>query len=177
MIEPEQDNSLGMQQTQLDLAYGLLEIAQKKWAIPEQEIHYLYKYLISSDIGPKKSKKNGAGKTQSFDLARTVAQEMSGCILKALRITVDDDSELMNGLLRQDNIIRFRRRVEINRNDIPRAVLSVNAGNFRHRSLPGLRNIAAPVCRPYGKRKERSQNRGCPRFIHVRHLSSVRLKE
>ena len=113
VIEPEQDNSLGMQQTQLDLAYGLLEIAQKKWAIPEQEIHYLYKYLISSDIGPKKSKKNGTGKTQSFDLARTVAQEMSGCILKALRITVDDDSELMNGLLRHVRPMLNRMKYDI----------------------------------------------------------------
>ena len=46
-------------------------------------------------------------------MARTVAQEMSGCILKALRITVDDDSELMNGLLRHVRPMLNRMKYDI----------------------------------------------------------------
>lgn len=107
VIAPDEENSLGMQQAQLDYACGLLEIARKKWDIPEQEIYYLYKYLASSDIDPKTEEQENDVEVKTdgiaaceFDLTRTVVEELSRCVLKALRITVDDNSELMNGLLR-----------------------------------------------------------------------------
>ncbi len=96
-ISPDEENGLDMQQTLLDYAHGLLKTARRKWNIPDEEIYYLYKYLVSSDIAPKREKNIVI---PEFDPAKVVAEELSSCVLRALRISVSDDSELLNGLLR-----------------------------------------------------------------------------
>ena len=101
-IAADEENTMEMQHPQLDYACGLLEMIREKWEIPDQEIYYLYKYLASSDIGSERQNEDleaMPGEMNNFDLARTVAEELTACVLKALRITVDDNSALLNGLL------------------------------------------------------------------------------
>ena len=101
-IAADEKSSLEMQQTQLAYARGLLEIMRKNWEVPEREIFYLYKYLVSSDIGSEEQKKEcvtRTGEAENSELARIVTEELTYCVLKALRITVDENSELRNELL------------------------------------------------------------------------------
>ena len=105
-----------MQTVQLDYARGLLELIRKKWEAPEQESYYLYKYLITSDLVVKKPRcRQAAGmeNPENFDLAQRVAEELTKCILKALRITVDDNSDLLNGLLQHVRPMLNRLRYDI----------------------------------------------------------------
>ncbi len=100
-IAADEENTLEMQQPQLDYACGLLEMIRERWEIPDQEIYFLYKYLASSDVGGERQGEDlkSVPEEDNFDLARTVSEELTACVLKALRITVDDNSALMNGLL------------------------------------------------------------------------------
>lgn len=101
-IGTNEEKSQKMQQAQMNYALGLLEIIRKKWEAPDTEIHYLYKYLITSDIVQKKPDEIKMAETEdseNFNLACTVAADLTKYVLKALCITVNDDSGLMNGLL------------------------------------------------------------------------------
>lgn len=83
-------------------AQELLDIVRKQWEISEQESYYLYKYLISSDIGTRMCEVTpGFAKheTGQKGIADIVARELSDCVARALQITIADDSALMKGLL------------------------------------------------------------------------------
>ena len=107
VIAPGDQNAFNMQKIQLDYVYKLLDIAREKWDIPEQEMYYLYKYLASSDVGLGEKEKHHADRKE-FDLARNVVEELSVCMLKAFRITVDKNSDLMEGLLRHVRLMLNR---------------------------------------------------------------------
>lgn len=99
-IEPKEDIPGEMKWQLVSYAHGLLDVARKKWEIPEQEVHYLYKYLVSSDImSPKKETAAVNEESEYPDIAQMVARDLSRCVVKALRITVEDHSDLMKGLL------------------------------------------------------------------------------
>lgn len=115
-ITLNEEQTMGMQQIQLNYARGLLEMIREKWDAPDTEMHYLYKYLITSDLGLKKQGENGkaaAEDLENADLAHTVAKDLSTCVLKALRITVNDDSSLLEGLLQHVRPMLNRLRYDI----------------------------------------------------------------
>ncbi len=115
-IAPGEEHALDAQPVQLSYARGLLAMLRRSWEVPEQEIYYLYKYLISSDMGLKehgKVQSCGVEEGENLDLARKVSKELTACVLKALRITVDDDSKLMNGLLKHVRPMLNRMKYDI----------------------------------------------------------------
>lgn len=115
-ITLNEEQIIEVQQIQFNYAQGLLEMIRKKWDAPDTEIYYLYKYLITSDLGlkkPKECKKVETEELENVDLARMVAKDLSRCVLKALRITVDDNSSLLEGLLQHVRPMLNRLRYDI----------------------------------------------------------------
>lgn len=115
-ITLNEEQIIEVQQIQFNYAQGLLEMIRKKWDAPDTEIYYLYKYLITSDLSlkkPKECKKVETEELENVDLARMVAKDLSRCVLKALRITVDDNSSLLEGLLQHVRPMLNRLRYDI----------------------------------------------------------------
>lgn len=86
-----------------EYAKGLAEDIQKKFGldIGEAEIYYIYKYLISSGIGieVEETKRREEPSAVEEDIGETIARDLTGCVSRALKLDVNKNSQIKEGLL------------------------------------------------------------------------------
>lgn len=84
-----------------EYAKGIAEEIYRKLglSIGEAETYYIYKYLISSGIGIDDPLPREVQNVQKEDVSETVARELTGCISAALKLDMNKNRQLKEGLL------------------------------------------------------------------------------
>ncbi len=151
-IEWDEQKLPKIQPVLLNFAKELLGIIQRHWAVEEQESYYLYRYLVSSDIVPGKQdypRKAEQICREETDFAPVLVEELSHYMLKALRITVEPDSELMKGLLAHVRPLLNRVKYDIRIQSQILEDMEANCGE-----VLGLCQAALwCICRKYGMKE------------------------
>lgn len=151
-IEWDEHKFPKIQPVLLNFAKELLGIIRKHWEAAEQESFYLYRYLVSSDIVPGKQeypRKSEQNCLEETDFAPVLVKELSHYMLKALRITVEPDSQLMEGLLAHVRPLLNRVKYDIR---IQSRILEDMEANYGE--LLGLCQAALwCICRKYGRKE------------------------
>ena len=148
-IEWDEQRFLKIQPALMKLARELLEIIRRHWQVEERESCYLYRYLVSSDVLP--GKQESLGKTlqlcrEETDMAPVLVKELSKYMLKALRITIEPDSRLLEGLVQHMRPLLNRVKYDIR---IQSRILEDMEENYGE--LLGLcQAVLWCICKKYG---------------------------